>query len=297
MDVMTTPARRTAPVPRLVRAELRWIFRRPRTLAVLGLLALIPVIMGIALATTSPAASPGGGGPGGGGPGGGPGGDDGGGLLAAAAGSVLILPIAALTMTMQMLLPLAAAMSGADALAGETSTGTLRGWLLAPVGRARLLLVKALGVATFTLVAASVIAVSGILTALVINGGGTLYTLSGTTLSIPDALGRIALAVAWVTLQLWAVGAVALAISALTEHPMVVLASVLGGIIVFAVLGSLDALSWLHPFLLTDAWWSLVDVLRDPIPSGDLIDGALKAACYLAIGGSLAYARLVSKDG
>lgn len=294
MDVMTTPARRTAPVPRLVRAELRWIFRRPRTLAVLGLLALIPVIMGIALAVSDPTA-PSGGGPGGG-PDGGPGGG-GGGLLTTAAGSVLILPIAALAMTLQMLLPLAAAMSGADALAGETSTGTLRGWLLAPVGRGRLLLVKALGVATFTLVATTVIALTGILTALVINGADTLYTLSGTTLSLPDAIGRIALAVAWVTLQLWAVGAIALAISALTEHPMVVLASVLGGIIVFTVLGSLDALSWLHPFLITEVWWSIVDVLRDPVPTGDLIGGALKAACYLAIGGSLAYARLVSKDG
>ncbi|MBB3663842.1 MULTISPECIES: ABC transporter permease [Prauserella salsuginis group] len=287
MDVMTKPARRTAPASRLVRAELRWIFRRPRTLAVLGLLALIPVIMGIALTVADPTAASSGGPPG----------NDGGNLLPAAAASVLVLPIAALTMTLQMLLPLAAAMSGADALAGETSTGTLRGWLLAPVGRAKLLLVKALGVATFTLAAAAVIAATGILTALVINGDGTLSTLSGTTLSIPDAVGRVALAVGWVTLQLWAVGAIALAISAFTEHPMVVLASVLGGVIVFTVLGSLDALSWLHPFLLTEVWWSLVDVLRDPVPAADLIDGGLKAACYLAIGLSLAYARLVSKDG
>ncbi|GAA1234440.1 ABC transporter permease subunit [Prauserella halophila] len=289
MEVMTEPARRTAPVSRLVRAELRWIFRRPRTLAVLGLLGVIPVIMGIALAVADPTGSSS--------PGEGPGAGEGGGLLATAAGSVLVLPIAALTMTLRMLLPLAAAMAGADALAGETATGTLRGWLLAPVSRGRLLLVKALGVATFTLVAATMIAVTGAVTALVLNGADTLYTLSGTTLSIPDALGRIALAVGWVTLQLWAVGAVALAISAFTEHPMVVLASVLGGIIVFTVLGSLDALSWLHPVLLTEAWWAIVDVLRDPIPDADLIGGALKAACYLVIGLSIAYARLVSKDG
>lgn len=289
MDVMTKPARATAPLSRLVRAELRWIFRRPRNLAVLGLLALIPVIMGIALTVADPAGSSS--------PAGGPGDGEGGDLLATVAGNMFVLPIAALAMTLRMLLPLAAAMAGADALAGETSTGTLRGWLLAPVGRGKLLLIKAIGVATFTLVTTTVIAVTGSITALVVNGTDTLYTLSGTTLSVPDALGRIALAVAWVTLQLWAVAAIALAISALTEHPMIVIISVLGGIIVFTVLGSLDALSWLHPFLLTEAWWSIVDVLRDPIPADALLDGALKAACYLVIGVSLAYARLTSKDG
>ncbi|OLT42056.1 hypothetical protein BJF85_23535 [Saccharomonospora sp. CUA-673] len=286
MDVLTEPARRTAPTTRLLRAELRWIYRRPRTLIVLGLLGVIPVIMGVALTISGPA-----------GPGGGPGGpDEGAGLLSAAAGG-LVLPVAALGMTMNLLLPLAAAMSGADALAGETSTGTLRGWLLAPVGRGRLLLVKAFGVATFTVSAVAVIAGVGVVTGLILNGTDTLYTLSGTTLSLVDSLGRVALAGAFLTVQLWAVGAVALAISARTDHPMVVMASVLGGVVVFAVLGNLDALSWLHPFLITDSWWSIVDVLRDPVPLGGLTQGVLVAACYGVAGGALAYGRVISRDG
>ena len=43
---LTTPARAIG-VPRLLRAELRWIFRRPRTLVVLGLLAAVPAVIGI----------------------------------------------------------------------------------------------------------------------------------------------------------------------------------------------------------------------------------------------------------
>ena len=81
-----------------------------------------------------------------------------------------------------------------------------------------------------------------------------MFTLSGTTLSLWEALGKIALTAGWVTLQLWAVGAVALAISACTEHPMVVVVSVLAGNIVFSVLNLLDAVSWLHPFLLNKSW-------------------------------------------
>ncbi len=51
--VLDAPAARTGhdtvPLTRLLAAELRWIFRRPQTLAVLGLLALIPIVIGIGL--------------------------------------------------------------------------------------------------------------------------------------------------------------------------------------------------------------------------------------------------------
>ncbi|PRX49018.1 ABC-2 type transport system permease protein [Prauserella shujinwangii] len=277
-----------APTVRLLRAELHWIFHRPRTLVVLGLLAVLPVIVGVAL-TLADSPGP---------PGDGPGGEGGGSLLASAAGNALVLPVGTLAMTLALLLPLAAAMAGADALAGESAHGTLRGWLLAPVSRGKLLLVKAFGVATVAATAAFTMALTGMLTGLVINGGGTLFTLSGTTLSFPAAIGKVAVAAAWVSLQLWAVGAVALAISAWTEHPMLVVASVLAGIVLFSVLGLLDALSWLHPVLLNDSWQiALADVLRDPMPLDTLGEGALRAACYLAIGLSVAYARLTTKDG
>jgi ABC-2 type transport system permease protein len=272
---------------RLYRAELRWIFRRPRTLIVLGMLAMIPVVIGIGLTLVSST-----------GANGGP--DDGGGgaLLTSAVSNGFILPVAALVLTLQLLLPLAAAMAGADAIAGESAHGTLRGWLLAPVSRGRLLAVKAFGVATVSLVAVFAMATTGLITGLIINGPDSLFTLSGTTLSVWDTLGRIALAAAWVTLQLWAVGAVALAISACTEHPMLVVVSVLAGDIVFQILSFLSAVDWLHPFLLNQNWsTALVDVLQDPMASGQLGEGALRALCYIAIALSLAYARITTRDG
>jgi len=279
----------TVPMTRLIRAELRWIFRRPRTLIVLAMLAVIPVVIGVGLTLVDTNA--------GSGSGGGP--DDGGGaLLATAVNNGFVLPIAALVMTLTLLLPLAAAMAGADAIAGETAHGTLRGWLLTPVSRGRLLAVKSFGVATVALVTVLSMAVTGVITGLIINGTDSLFTISGTTLSLWDALGRILIAVAWVTLQLWAVGAVALAISACTEHPMLVVVSVLAGNIVFQILGYLDAVSWLHPFLLNQNWTSaLTEVLQDPMASVQLGEGALRAACYIAIALSLAYARLTTRDG
>jgi ABC-2 type transport system permease protein len=283
LTASAAPARTTVPLPRLYLAELRWIFRRPRTLVVLGLLGLVPIIVAIALAVGRSTDN----GPGNGGVA----------LLTSATGNALVLPVATLAVTLNLLLPLTTAMSAGDAVAGELSHSTLRGWLLAPVSRGRLLTVKALGVGTFTLAAVVLMSVVGVLAGLVINGTGSLFTLSGTTLSFGAALGKIAIAAGWVTLQLWAIGAVALAISACTEHPMLVVVSVLAGTIVSTVLLLLSAVDWLHPFLLPKSWDSLVDVLRDPMPGAGLTEGAVRAVCYLVIGLSLAYARITTKDG
>jgi len=282
----TAPVQRwTVPFHRLYRAELRWIFRRPRTLIVLGLLALIPVIIGIGLTLAGDS---------------GPSPDDPGGresLLPVAAGNALVLPLAVLGFTLNLLLPLIAASSAGDALAGEAATGTLRGLMLAPVSRGRLLLVKASGVATFTLAATLLMSLVAMATGLVLNGADSLFTLSGNTLTLVDAIGRVALAVVWVTLQLWAVAAVALAVSACTEHPMLVVVAMLAGVIVSSVLLLLSAVDWLHPVLLPRSWMAITDILRDPVPADQLGEGAIRAVCYIVIGLSLAYARLSTKDG
>jgi ABC-2 type transport system permease protein len=274
-----------APLARLLRAELRWIFRRPRTLVVLGLLAAIPPIIGIAIQLAGEGAGP----PSGAGaeaP-----------VFVTAATSALALPLGSLTVLLGLLLPLAVAMSGADAIAGEQSTGALRGWLLAPVSRGRLLAVKTLGVTAVALTAATLVATTGFVTGLIINGSDGLFTLSGTTLGLWDAFGRIFIAVGWVALQLLAIGAVALAVSSTTEYPLLVVATVLGGLIVSQVLMLFDALDWLHPFLLPSSWTALPDLLRDPIAYDTLGEGALRAACYIVIALSLGYARLSTRDG
>ncbi|WP_033293789.1 ABC transporter permease [Amycolatopsis jejuensis] len=287
---LTAPVSRTGhdtvPITRLFAAELRWIFRRPRTLAVLGLLALVPIVIGIGLTLVDD------------GPGGGGSNDSGAALLSSAVNNAFVLPIAAMVMTLTLLLPLASAMAGADAIAGEAAHGTLRGWLVAPVSRGRLLVVKAFGVATVSVVAVLAMCVTGVVTGLIINGTDSLFTLSGTTLSLGGALLRILIVGGWIVLQLWAVGAVALAISSWTEHPMLVVASVLATNIVFTILGFLTSLSWLHPFLLTKNWTEApAGVLQDPMATTMLSEGALRAACYIVVGLSLAYGRLATRDG
>lgn len=281
------PSTRThAPFGRLLRSELRLTLRRPRSLIALGLLILVPVIAGIGIAAT--ADNPQGGG----------GNDQGPGVLASIVdNNGLVLPVFALFMALQLLLPMVGAMWSADALAGEASTGALRNLLVAPVGRARLLAVKAFGVAITTIIGVALMTLSGIIAGMLLLGGSGMLTMSGTTLTFWPALGRILLAASLVTIQIFAVAAVALAISTLTEHPLIVMAVSLGGIIIFGILNAISALSWLHPYLITNSWFGLVDVMRDPMPTDNITEGILRAGCYIIIGYSLAFARMLTKDG
>jgi len=276
--------RTKAPITRLVRAELRFIIRRPRTMAALGLAAAVPIIaaIGVSVAATAPA-----------------GGEAGPvqGIASIVADNGLVLPIFVLLLSMTMLLPLMGTMWAADAISGEASAGGLRNLLLAPVGRARLLAVKAFGIATMSLVAVTVMATVGVIAGMAILGGDQMLTLSGSTLPFSEAIGRVALLAVLVTIQVWGIAAVALAISACTDHPLVVLSVTLGGVIIFSVLTAIASLDWLHPVLITAGWPDLADVVRDPMPTDAIADGVLRAACYILIGYSLALARMVSRDG
>jgi ABC-2 type transport system permease protein len=265
-----------APLLRLLRSEVRWVLRRPRTQIALGLLALLPVVIGIGIVV---AESP-----------------NGDGLLTQVAGNGLVLPVVALSMALALLLPLAVAMAAADALAGESAHGTLRGLLLAPVSRARLVLIKSVGVLAVAVAAVTAVTVMGIGTGLVLVGGTDLLTLSGTEVGLGSGLLRVALAAAWTVGQLAAVAAVALAVSSATDHPLVVLAATLGGLIVFGVISAIPSLDWLHPALLTSGWAAIADVLRDPVPLDNLLDGSYRAACYILLGLGLTLARTATRE-
>jgi ABC-2 type transport system permease protein len=275
---------RAAPVGRLLAAEVRWVLRRPRTLVLLGVFALVPVLIAIGVSVADRGAGPGRG------------------LIGAVAGNGLVLPVAAMTVSLALLLPLAVAMAAADAIAGEAASGTLRGLLLAPVGRLRLVGMKAAGVLVVATAAVLALAVVGVLAGLLVVGGAQgqvvtqMVTLSGTTVGFGEALGRVALVAVWTLGQLAAVGAVALAISAFTEHPLVVLAAVLAGLIVFGVLGAIPALDWLQPYLLTSGWAAGADALRDPLPLDGMAEATLRALCYLAVGAGVAVAEMLRRD-
>src|SRR4051812_44507546 len=95
---------------RFLRSELKLIFGRRRTIAGMGVLAAVPIIIAVAVYYS-----------------GGPrrGGGDGG-FIGQATNNGLFVGLAALTVEMPLFLPLAVAAISGDAVAGEANAGTLR---------------------------------------------------------------------------------------------------------------------------------------------------------------------------
>ena len=115
LSVASAPTRHRGVLLRQVRSEWRLVFRRKRNAAILVFLALIPVFIGIAVKVSTPRS-----------------GGDGPPFIFQVSGNGLFLVFTALAVALPVFLPLAVAIVGGDAVAGEASTGTLRYLLTVP---------------------------------------------------------------------------------------------------------------------------------------------------------------------
>ncbi|WP_248959174.1 ABC transporter permease [Sphaerisporangium perillae] len=273
------PVRPSAPraAVRLLASELGLTFRKPRNIAMLIVLACVPVLLGVVLRVVG-------------------GDNDAPSLITQVAGNGLMLTFAAMTLLVELLLPLAVAVVAGDAIAGEAGGGTLRYLLTAPAGRTRLLAVKFANVSVFALVACSVVAAAALITGFALFPVGPVTLLSGSTISIADGLLRILIVTGYAAAGMAALGAVGLAVSTLTEVPIGAVAATVVGVVFSHVLSVIPQLEPVRPYLLT-SWWSSFDgALRDPVATDVMTQGLLVFAAYTVICGSLAWARFSSRD-
>ena len=263
---------------RFLISELGIIFGRRRNLAGMGVLAVVPVIIAIAIRVESGAQ--------------GPGAD----FIIGIAGNGLFIAFAALILELPLFLPLAVSAISGDAVAGEANLGTLRYLLTIPAGRLRLLVVKYVAVVIFAFVATALVATVGTVMGLALFGAGDMTLLSGTQTTLADGLWRLLLSVLYLTVQLSALGAIGLFISTLTEQPIGATIAVLLVNVGMFILGQISQLAWLHPWLLTNWWPAIGDFVRDPIFFDNLQRGLITAAVYGGTFWLLAWARFSSKD-
>ena len=268
---------------RLLRSELGLVFGRRRNQALLVALACVPVLIAVAIRLSS---------------GGGDRDDDGRGpaFIGQIAGNGLFVAFTALVVTLPLFLPLAVSVAAGEAVAGEASIGTLRNLLVVPVSRTRLLLVKFAGIVAFGVAAALTVGAAGVLIGLVLFPVGPVALLSGGTLPVGAALLRVVLVALYVAAMLAGLAAIGLFASTLTEVPIAAMAVTAITAVVVQILGAVPQISAIHPYLLTHWWLRFGDLLRDPIVYGDMGRGLLVTAAYVAVFGSLAWARLGTKD-
>ncbi|MEW2558317.1 ABC transporter permease [Streptomyces griseorubiginosus] len=277
-------SRRTTFYGTLFRNELRTTFRRWRTLALLAVLAAVPILVGIAVKIETGGDDPSG--PSGNGPA----------FISQITNNGLFLVFTALAATLPFFLPMAIGVIAGDAIAGEANAGTLRYLLVAPAGRTRLLLTKYATVMTFCLVATLVVAVSALATGALLFPLGDLTTISGTRITFAEGLGRALLIALVVAASLVGVAALGLFVSTLTNSGIAAMATTVGLLITVQILDQIPQLHALQPYFFSHYWLSFADLMREPVYWDDLVRNLGLQALYAAVFGSAAWARFTAKD-
>lgn len=264
---------------RLLRSELGLTFRRWRNLALLGVLAAIPVLIGIALKLSSPAGA-----------------GEGPPFLDQVAGNGVFLAFLALTIMLTLVLPLAVAVVSGDSLAGEAGLGTLRYLLAVPAGRARLLSVKYAALLVFCLAGCLLVAAVSLAVGAAAFPVGPVTLLSGTSVPLGDGLARLLLVDLYVTAGLGALAAIGLAVSAFTEHAIAAMAATLVIVIGSEVADSVPQFAVVHPYLPTHWWLSFDGLLRSPVAWSGPARGLASFAAWAVIFLAIAWARFTTMD-
>jgi len=260
-------------------SELSVMFRRRRTWAMLAALAAIPVLIAVAVRVTGAGQS-----------GHGPA------FLDRITQNGLFVVLTALVLCTPLFLPLTVGVVAGDTVAGEAGLGTLRYLLVAPAGRARLLLVKYVGAAVFCLAATASVLLAGTVAGLALFPAGPVPLLSGELVDGWTAEGRILLVGAYVCVSLLGLAAVGLFISTLTDVPVGAMAATIALAIAAQLLDALPQLDWLHPWLFSHWWLGFADLLRQPVEWTSFGNNAALQLGYVLVFGALAYGRFATKD-
>ncbi|CAN5619201.1 ABC transporter permease [soil metagenome] len=269
----------------MIRVELAKLLRSRRTWTTILVIDALPTLVGVLLAITDLGPRPG----------------EGPAFLSAVLTDGTLFPLAALAIVLPLFLPIAVAMTAGESIAGEAAAGTLRYVLVRPVGRLRLLVAKLVAVMAFVVLTVLVVAITAYVVGVGLLGNETVTvagstSVSGTSLSTSELVGRTFLALGYAMLCMLGVAAIALFLSTVASSS---LAAALGTMAVFvgsSLLLTLDASDSIRDVLPTRYWLAFVDLFRDPILWRDLERGVLLQVAYVVVFFAAAWANFATKD-
>jgi ABC-2 type transport system permease protein len=230
-------------------------------------LSLVPIIMVLALDLSTRKPPPGEGPP----------------FFSSIANNGIFVPLAAIAALSAFLLPLAAAMSGGYAIAGEAEMGTMKTWLVRPVSRGGVLLSKWFVSLIYVFVSMIIVGVVAGVAGWAVFGAHPLVTLSGSTVSVSHGIGLIALAYLLIFMEMAVIVSFAVLISAATDSSLTAAVGSLVIMLIMAALLAFSYFSFLKPYLFVsriDAWMNL---LRTPIAWSPIRDAVIAYAAYIVV--------------
>ena len=294
----------------MITVELFKLVRRLRTWLSIGLICALPLAVAIFIAVTHLAPPPG----------------QGSAFLSAVLDEGQLYPAAALALVLPVFLPVAVAVIAGDSIAGEASAGTLRYLLARPVGRTRLLIAKLIAVITFTMLAVVAVTVTSYATGVLILGpsraaavgsngisgsiapgaggaptaglqaGAAITSLSGAPLTFLELIERVLGAMAFITVSMLGVAAIALFLSTLTDSAIGAALGALAALVTSEILVTLDAASAVQPYLPTRYWLAWIDFFRQPIFWRNIDRGFAIQAVYVLVFLAAAWANFATRD-
>jgi ABC-2 type transport system permease protein len=270
----------------VIRVELVKLLRSRRTWATIALIDALPTLVAVLLALTDLGPRPG----------------TGPAFLSAVLTDGTLFPLAAMGIVLPLFLPIAVSITAGEAIAGEAQQGTLRYLLVRPVGRTRLLVAKLVSVMAFVVLTVLVVAITAYVLGVLLLGNETVTTtgpatsVSGSSMSTPELVGRTLLALAYAMLCMLGVAAIALFLSTVAESPLGAALGTMAILVASTLLLTLDAADSIAPYLPTRYWLAFVDLFRDPILWRDVLRGVLLQAVYFVVFLGAGWANFMTKD-
>jgi ABC-2 type transport system permease protein len=300
----------------VITVELAKLLRRPRTWISVVLTCALPFMVAVFITVTHLVPPPG----------------QGSAFLSAVLQDGALYPAAALALVLPVFLPVAVAVVAGDSIAGEATGGTLRYLLVRPVGRTRLLVAKLVSVTVYVLLVVLAVTFTAYATGVFLLGpseaaavgqvpgvpggaaggsvpglagqaptagqaaGGAVTSLSGAPLSLLQLTERTAGAIAFITVSMLGVAAIALFLSTITDSALGSALGALAALVASEVLVTLNAATVVQPYLPTRYWLAWIDFFRQPVFWRDIQRGFGIQAVYVVVFLAAAWANFSTRD-
>jgi len=217
-------------------------------------------------------------------------------VLSLARHNGLLVPIAAIVLLADFLLPLLASMIGGYQLAGEAETGTIKTWLMHSVSRGGVLASK-WGVAMIYMgVGLILVIVGGFVSGGIAFGLHAPLLLSGQSVSVGAGLWLTLLSFLYIFAYVACLVSIALLFSTFTNSSLTAAIAALVLVFVMGTLSDFSYFNFLRPYLFTsytDNWQGL---LSRPVDWHPIWTGLLTYAIYVAGLVAAAWYRFRRKD-
>lgn len=210
--------------------------------------------------------------------------------------SGLYVALGALFALSTFLLPLLAAMSGSQTMAGEAENGTLRTVLMQPVRRGALLFAKWSAANLYIALGLLVLLVGSLIAGGAIFGFKPMVIMSGQTVGVGHGIGLLVSAYVFVLVAMAAVVSLALVFSTLTNSGLTAVAAAMVLVIIMLILGALSVFDFLRPYLFTSHFAAWINLFRDPINWGPIRDALINFAVWIGAMTGLAWLLFRRKD-